>query len=308
MAQNTSTFNCSIDEFKHYVYPSTYIIFSVVGLIENGFSFYIFMQPHKKATSINIFLLNLVVSDFMLVCTLPFRAAYFLMDGHWVFGDIMCRIMSYTLYLNMYCSIFFLTALSFLRYLAIVHPCKYIKLRTIRSAKIACTVIWIFVVMATSPLLLNGTSKINEKEKCLEITTPVMKKIVVMNYVVLFVGFIVPFFITSICYICILRTLLKPNVNHSRMRVSYKKATVMVIIIMCIFLICFLPYHILRTIHLEMLQPTATDVATGCDKVNRVHKAVVITLCLAVANSCLDPLLYYFAGENFKEKLRRIRR
>ncbi|XP_043929105.1 cysteinyl leukotriene receptor 2 [Protopterus annectens] len=299
MEDNKSIFNtnCSIDGFKQVVYPAGYTIILVIGLIENGFSCYIFMKSYSQKSSVNVFMLNLVISDLMFIITLPFRIAYFLMQSDWKMGSVLCRIASYTLYVNLYGSIYFLTALSIIRYVAVVHPYKLLKLNSVSSAQWICTGIWIFVLLASSPLLLNGTREVNGRRSCLEPVQKTSEKLMIMNNIVIVVGFIIPFCIICVCYVSVFITLMKANAKKNKMRASSKKAMAMIIITMSIFLICFLPYHILRTIFLIKRNQSM------CNKV--LHKVLVMTQCLAAANTCFDPLLYYFVGEHFREQIKR---
>lgn len=293
---NDSNNNCLTDDFKKNFYPIVYMIIFIWGVLGNGFSIYVFLQPYKKSTSVNVFMLNLAISDLLFVSTLPFRADYYLRGSNWLFGDIACRIMSYSLYVNMYSSIYFLTVLSVVRFLATVHPFRLLHITSIRSAWILCGIIWIVMMASSIKLLYNGSQSNGNTTSCLELNPKTFVRLKTMNYVALVFGFLLPFCTLSICYLLIIRVLLKVEVPESGMRVSHKKALTTIIIALVIFLLCFLPYHILRTLHLIMWKEHSC--------MDKLHKAVVITLTLAAANSCFNPLLYYFAGENFKDRLR----
>ncbi|XP_066239817.1 cysteinyl leukotriene receptor 2 isoform X1 [Saccopteryx leptura] len=288
--------NCTTENFKRNFYPIVYLIIFVWGSLGNGISIYVFLQPYKKSTSVNIFMLNLAVSDFLYTITLPFRVDYYLRGFNWIFGDLACRIMSYSMYVNMYSSIYFLTVLSIMRYLATVHPFRQLHVTSIRSAWILCGIIWILIMASSTTLLKNGSEQKGNVTACLELNFDKIVKLQIMNHIALVVGFLLPFCMLSICYLLIIRALLKVEVPESRLRFSHKKALTTIIIALIIFVLCFLPYHILRTFHLIVWK-----VGTCTDK---LHKAVIITLALAAANTCLNPLLYYFAGENFKDRLR----
>ncbi|XP_008592836.1 PREDICTED: cysteinyl leukotriene receptor 2 [Galeopterus variegatus] len=293
---NNSNRNCMIENFKREFYPIAYLIIFVWGALGNGISIYVFLQPYKKSTSVNVFMLNLAISDLLFISTLPFRADYYLRGSNWVFGDLACRIMSYSLYVNMYSSIYFLTVLSVVRFLATVHPFRFLHVTSIRSAWILCGIMWIFI-MASSIMLMNiGTEQKGNVTSCLEVNPNKIAKLKIMNHLALVVGFLLPLCTLSICYLLIIRVLLKVKIPDLGLRVSYRKPLITTVIALIIFLLCFLPYHTLRTLHL-----VTWEVGTCRDG---LHKAVVITLALAAANTCLNPLLYYFAGENFKDRLR----
>ncbi|KAM6213581.1 cysteinyl leukotriene receptor 2 [Sarcoramphus papa] len=291
-----SSFNCTIDSFKQVIYPTMYLFIFFLGAVGNGLSIYVFFQPSQRKTSVNIYMQNLAVSDLMFVSTLPFRATYFLLGSRWIFGDIVCRIMTYTLYVNMYCSIYFLTVLSVVRFTAIVYPFKHWKATNMNYARIICAAIWVFVLAASSPLLSKGIAGYSNPAKCLDLHPSNTHRLLMMNSFVLIVGFILPFCTIIVCYIFAIKALLKSRTPQCKKAVCHKKALSTIIITLILFLLCFLPYHVLRTVHL---------MRSSCSQANLpVHKALVVTLCLAAMNSCLDPVLYYFAAENFKARIR----
>lgn len=296
--------NCSISQFKHTVYPIAYLFIFSLGLISNITSliFFFASSVQKKAslTPVNILMLNLLLSDLMLVCSLPFRASYFLMDSNWVFGDVTCRIMSYVFYINMYGSVYFLTLLSIVRFVAIVKPFVYVRWQNPRRAWITCIVIWIIVSLASIPLLKAGTYKEYGKTRCLDLGHSNLETIIFLNRGTLFLGFVMPFAIISVCYIFAAVYLIKLKKRNKRSQFNQKKSCSLVIIVLLIFLACFMPYHVVRTLFLEAERDIIINgYGDSCLYIESLRKAAVVTHVLASGNSCLDPLLFIFVGENF---------
>ncbi|KAL1261240.1 hypothetical protein QQF64_006505 [Cirrhinus molitorella] len=111
-----------------------------------------------------------------------------------------------------------------------------------------------------------------------------------LNYFSLVVGFIIPFLVILLCYAGILRTLLRNNNSANKQRYTRNKAIRMIVVVMLAFLVSFMPYHIQRTLHLHFKNRKTAK----CEEIIYMQKSVVITLCLAAANSCFDPMLYFF--------------
>lgn len=65
------------------------------------------------------------------------------------------------------------------------------------------------------------------------------------------------------------------------------------------FLLCFLPYHVIRSLHLH-----AVCNSWKCDVIVALQRAVVVTLCLAASNSVVNPLLYYYSTRKFRDNMR----
>ncbi|XDV31824.1 hypothetical protein PO909_002775 [Leuciscus waleckii] len=304
--QNATSNNCSISDFKHTVYPIAYLFMFSVGLVCNLISLFFFISSSLRRkvslSPVNILMLNLLLSDLMMVCSLPFRAAYYLMNSHWAFGDVTCRIMSYVFYINMYGSVYLLAVLSMVRFVAIVKPFAYVRWQTSRRAWTICIVIWLIVALMSIPLLRAGTSVESGRTKCLELNPSQLSTIIVLNRGTLFVGFVMPFAVISVCYIFAAFYLLKlkKTRQNQRSQFNHKKSCSLVIIVLLIFLACFMPYHIVRTLFLEAeMHVENYGYGESCNYIESLRKAAVITHVLASGNSCLDPLLFFFVGENF---------
>ncbi|XP_069753566.1 cysteinyl leukotriene receptor 1-like isoform X2 [Narcine bancroftii] len=288
---NSST--CPSDDYKNIFYPVVYSFVCVIGLTSNMVALFVFCRIAKRKNQSTVYLMNLAIADFLFGLSLPLRVVYYLRKGDWPFGDFLCRISSYIFYVSMYCSILFLTCLSVSRYLSLVHFGKHQKGFTFRRCIIACISVWLFVLVAAAPFLLTGSQLFNGKVKCFESMNATSGiRIMKMNYFALIVGFLLPFTTILTCYLLMIKHL----VRLSRKSKRIKRDVAMTILVLGVFLICFLPYHVQRTVHLHFL----VHHRDNCHLENVLRKSVVATLCLAVANSCFDPLLYIFVGPGFK--------
>lgn len=285
------------------MYPVTYMMIFILGSAGHSLSICVFFSQWRKQksfTPVNLLMVNLLVSDLMLVCSLPLRISYYLLD-QWPFGDVACRVIFYVFYLNLYISVYFLVALNILRYLALVWPYLYMRIQTTSIVGTLCAVIWLLMALASSPLLFSKKGKHEGSPRCLDLSTENADRLLYINNVTLFIGFVVPLLVIIFCSIFVVKSLLTPSPALGRTRPCRKKACALVIISLGIFLVCFLPYHVVRTIFLSaetQLKMNASNVS--CDYIWVVRKAAVVSHCLCTTNSCLDPILFFFVGENFR--------
>ncbi|XP_016413516.1 cysteinyl leukotriene receptor 1-like [Sinocyclocheilus rhinocerous] len=285
------------EDFKYLAYKVTYSVVFPIGFISNSVALFVFLcrTPEKSANT--VFMTNLAISDVGFSLTLPFRLVYFFRGGQWDFPDWFCRWCVFSFYVNLYTSVLFLTGLSILRYIAVVQPFRNKSLVTMRRASLSCFAIWIFVACLSTPFLMSGTSMRDEKTRCFEPgNNKSWKRIFILNYVGVLFGFVIPFFIILICYGCIICKLIKGE--YSQTMNTRRRAVYMIAVVLSTFLLCFLPYHVARTVHLH-----AKVLEKNCQVIEFLLKGLVISLCMAASNSCFNPLLYYFAGETFRKAI-----
>ncbi|KAJ8387406.1 hypothetical protein AAFF_G00156440 [Aldrovandia affinis] len=293
------------DNFKYLAYIITYCFILPVGLFCNLLALLIFFCFTPKKSANTVFAINLALSDVGFSLTLPFRLVYYLQDGQWDFPDWLCRWCVFSFYVNLYTSVLFLTGFSVLRYLAVVCPMRNKTLITVRRACWVCVGIWVFVAASSSTFLLSGTRQRLGKTRCFEPKgKQSWKMILVMNYVALVFGFLLPFLTILGCYGRIIHKLTVRGKKLRQTRGRRQRSVQLVAVVLTTFLLCFLPYHVARTAHLQAVVFQNNDRPQECWLTEVLQKILVVTLCLASLNSCLNPLLYYFAGETFRKAVR----
>ncbi|XP_037540339.1 cysteinyl leukotriene receptor 2-like [Nematolebias whitei] len=172
-----------------------------------------------------------------------------------------------------------------------------------------CTYILVFPVAflcnAGALVVFFQIRKRNGIRRCFEPgTLTSWTKILILNYFGLVLGFLIPFFIIILCYSRVIQHLVAPKdlrLGNLRTRHSRRHSVYLVTMVIATFLLCFLPYHLIRTLHLH-----AVISKWSCDVMRLLQRAVSVTLCLAACNSMLNPLLYYYATKTFRQDMRKV--
>lgn len=138
--------------------------------------------------------------------------------------------------------------------------------------------------------------------RCFEPSSPSSwERVLILNYVALALGFLLPFLTIIVCYSRLIRRLMaRSSLDSSRQSGNKKRHSVhLVSMVMATFLLSFLPYHVVRPLHLH-----AVCGGWNCDITLVLQRAVVVTLCLATCNSVVNPLLYYYSTKMFRNNLK----
>lgn len=138
-----------------------YLVVCVLGLVGNFLALFLLHSRRRghQHSSIDSFVMSLALTDLQFVLTLPFWAVDTVLDFRWPFGRVMCKIVSSVTTLNMYASVFFLTAMSVTRYHSLVTSLKMDSPRiAIARAKCASLAIWVVSLVATLPHAFYSTT------------------------------------------------------------------------------------------------------------------------------------------------------
>ncbi|KYO45256.1 G-protein coupled receptor 20 [Alligator mississippiensis] len=253
------------------------IIF-LVGVVLNSLALYVFCFRTKTKTTSVIYTINLIVTDLLVGFSLPVRIIM-----HYSARDCLkCSFVHiFGYFVNMYCSILFLTCICVDRYLAIVQVEASRKWRNPTCAKGICVFIWIFATVVTFSVLIMA---INYAHCCLA------KILALMVCEYFFPLVIITFFTTRI--MCALS---KPSLMHQS-RERRMRAVQLLITVLIIFMICFTPFHVRQVaISINPDMPESISLVT-------YH----VTVTLSSLNSCMDPIVYCFVTNNFQSTMRSI--
>ncbi|XP_022625567.1 relaxin-3 receptor 1 [Seriola dumerili] len=288
------------------------VIYSMVcalGLVGNLLVLYLMKSKQVwKKSSINLFVTSLAVTDFQFVLTLPFWAVENALDFTWLFGKAMCKIVSYVTAMNMYASVFFLTAMSVARYWSLASALKGRRRRThCCSARCITVFIWFAAVSAALPhAVFSTTVTVSNEDLCLvkfpETNGTSQFWLGLYHSQKVLLGFVVPLGIISACYLLLLRFITSKNINTSSAK-RRAKVTKSVTIVVLSFFLCWLPNQAL----------TAWGILI---KLNVVHFSYEyyttqvyvfpVSVCLAHSNSCLNPILYCLMRREFRKALKKL--
>uniref|UniRef100_A0A3P8SGD3 Pyrimidinergic receptor P2Y4 n=1 Tax=Amphiprion percula TaxID=161767 RepID=A0A3P8SGD3_AMPPE len=296
-------YSCRFDEeFKYILLPVSYSLVFVVGFVLNAAALWMFlkMRPWNPST---VFMFHLALSDFLYVVSLPTLIYYYANRSHWPFGVAACKIVRFLFYANLYCSILFLTCISVHRYLGICHPIKALTLVKSRHAHTVCGMVWVVVTVCLVPNLIFVTTSRRDNDTLCHDTTSQEAFEDYVNYssVVMVLLFGIPFMVIMVCYCLMARTLCRPRQGLSARQqgaASRQKSIKLIIIVLVVFAVSFVPFHITRTLYY-----TSRVLNLHCDFLNIVNFTYKITRPLASINSCIDPILYFLAGDHYRSKL-----
>ncbi|XP_022622891.1 type-1 angiotensin II receptor [Seriola dumerili] len=299
-------------EFIFTLVPIVYGCNFVIGIVGNSMVVAVIYCYMKLKTVANIFVLNLAVSDLTFLITLPMWATFTATGYHWPFGGFLCKASAGLVIFNLYTSIFFLTALSIDRYLAIVHPVRSRRFRTVVYARITCVVIWLFAFVLSVPTALTRdvhNIKDSNNTVC-GILHPHIKNarlselLLAISLMKSLLGFLVPFIIIITCYCLIGRALLGARHIQKSSRSRDDEVLRMLAAAVLAFFLCWVPHQVF---HFMQVLTQLTKVE-NCAILEIIDTAMPFTICIAYFNSCVNPIVYGFVGNNFRKNLLRLLR
>lgn len=288
-------------KFSGRFLPPVYISVFVVGMLANGWGLKSLLKNWKKLGNINLFVLNLGISDVLYLLTLPFLVVYYLMKSRWIFGQTFCKVTRFCFNLNLYGSIGFLTCISVYRYLAIVHPTRTMGRITFTHSLVISVTTWLLVGIQCLPDMFYTKMTRSDTEKCFD-TTEEKNVESYLKYSLgwTFTGFCIPLFVTLGCYGHMFVVLCRTNTTDKVLTRSCKK---LLLILVLLFSVCYLPYHVLKNLNLWSRLLSSWKL---CYKWSGgIYIARQLSRALVCLNSALNPLVYLRGDENFLAPLRR---
>ncbi|GLD73628.1 B2 bradykinin receptor-like isoform X1 [Lates japonicus] len=301
--QNSTNVTHCLKETKEWTYtvvPIYVLVISVLGIIFNVFVLMVFCLHKKACTVAEIYLSNLAAADLVLVSCLPFWAVYAARKFNWPFGGSLCKLVNLSINMNVYCSIYFLVLVSIDRYMALVHPLSHERLRRPKFAKLGCLLVWALGLLLSVPTLIYREVKyfsgINTTLCYLNYPNTTVQ--LLSEGMLTMLSVIIPISIISFCTFKIIQALNNRLMKSSNSQKKEQKATTLVLAVLVAFLICWVPFHLVKII--EWL--IRAEVLRGCKLSTVIDICKQFFIYLAFFNSVLNPILYVIVGEKLQEK------
>ncbi|CAB1414275.1 unnamed protein product [Pleuronectes platessa] len=263
------------------------VMIFLLGFFGNALVIWISGFKMKKTVNTTWYL-SLAISDFVFCTFLPFSITNMVME-EWLFGRIMCKFTSSIMFVNMFSSVFLLVFISIDRCISVMFPVWAQNQRTVNKASVVAVLAWTLGVALSIPsMIFRDVGSHLGRTICFNNYTLHQDSHTIVAVSRFIVGFVIPFIIIIVCYCIIILKL-----RTSRMTKSSKPFKVMSSLVAAFF-ICWLPYHVFILLELNHQNHDHGILISG----------LKVGASMAAANSFLNPVLYVFMGNDFKQKFK----
>ncbi|XP_061663941.1 G-protein coupled receptor 182 [Syngnathoides biaculeatus] len=292
-------YECTIKldaEYRRISLFLLYLFVFVVGLLENTLVVWVNWRRRHSANGVLFCVLNVSLSDLMVIAVLPFFMMEVTVDRVWLWGRFLCKLTSLIYGVNFYTSSLFLAAMTLERYLSLSRPSSPVLFPAAGRRRWAlCGGVWLF------SLLLALVENVHVD--LLEWDEPGCYMLPEGNYIHWFMSvaflclifqFLGPASVIITCNVLIARTIqTAPDVQDRR-------DVWLVHVYSLVFVMCWLPYH------LVMMLMIASDISPelfGCNMVEFVYFSFSVVQSLSLFHCVANPILYNFLSKSFRDNL-----
>ncbi|NXV82417.1 P2RY1 protein, partial [Atlantisia rogersi] len=273
----------------------------LVGFLGNILALRHYVYCMKTWTTNTIFLFNLALCDFTWTLMAPFSVYYSLQELAVYSNEAFYQIIRLFFSINIYGSIYFLTLISFDRYVGAVHPISSLTWWDKGKAMFCTIAVWIFIVIASMPEIYYTVAAgrqhtivdlLDDTEGPLQFAVPFTLSKIVLR-------FLIPVTVIFTCYMLTLKALLQLSRRQQR-RNRLLRPLLLISATMIVFAVSFIPYHVMMMVILIYrinCQPPCGNMST----LSAVYK---VTEIICSINSCLDPLIFTVANKTFYQTIK----
>ncbi|XP_032887730.1 probable G-protein coupled receptor 171 [Amblyraja radiata] len=298
ISSNVSSTRClmnkSMESFTYFYY----LIF-LIGIIGSCVALWAFSKQRKAKKCLNIYLINLLTADFLLTLALPFKIVVSLGVAPWSVKIFHCQVTACLMYINMYASIIFLGFVSIDRYVQLSGSSRFQRIQEPGFAKMMSAIVWVMVLSLMIPNMAIPIKTIAPKPllKCAEIKgTLGLRWHVFSNFISIAIFMNVSAVLLTSNFLLVKK--LHRNKDRET-RNDVRRALRHILILTGIYIVCFVPYHVIRIPYtLSQYKPKA-----DCSVQQALYLAKESTFLLAVLNLCFDPILYFYLCQSFRSKI-----
>uniref|UniRef100_A0A3P8TNR3 Growth hormone secretagogue receptor type 1 n=1 Tax=Amphiprion percula TaxID=161767 RepID=A0A3P8TNR3_AMPPE len=294
-----------------------YIPLMLFGLLGNILTILVvWLRPYMRSSTY-LYLSSMAVSDLLILLLLPLDLYKLWRPRPWPLGDLVCKLTMFLSECCTFCTILHITFLSLERYLAVCWPITAKTVVTRRRTKAVIGCLWLGAAVSAAPVLImvgveevggeepglsqwreDGGKRDTEMERecrCTHhaVTSGLLSAMMILSNLY----FLVPLCILGLVYSLIGRTLwLRPK--SSRRDQSHRNTVKMLGVIVLAFVVCWLPFHVGRTIYSFSTHPhhdAHLDFLYYLSQYFNLVSSVLFYLSAAV-----NPLLYNLMSARYR--------
>ncbi|KFV97833.1 P2Y purinoceptor 1, partial [Eurypyga helias] len=307
MNATCTVFICNINpklEWYCYLLIVVCLFTLLAGFLGNILALRHYVCCMKTWTTNTIFLFNLALCDFTWTLMAPFSVYYSLQKLAVYSSRAFYRIIRVFFSINIYGSVYFLTLISFDRYVGAVHPITSLTWWDKGKAMFCTMAVWIFIAVASMPEIYYTVAAGRQHDiiNSLDGTEGPLQIAVPFTLSKILLRFLIPVTVIFTCYMLTLKALLQLRKRQQRKN-RLVRPLLLISATMIVFAVSFIPYHVMMMVTLICrihCQPF-------CGNISTLSAIYQVTEIICSINSCLDPIIFTVANKAFCQRIKTIK-
>ncbi|KAG9262946.1 substance-P receptor-like [Astyanax mexicanus] len=276
------------------------VLVSVVG---NAVVIWIIVAHKRMRTVTNYFLVNLAFAEASMSAFNTVINFIYSVHNEWYFGSGYCRFHNFFPIAAVFASIYSMTAIALDRYMAIIHPLQ----QRLSSAetKLVVGVIWVLAFLLAFPqYYYSSTAQLPGRVVCFidwpEYSVWDFKQMYYVCVAVLI--YFLPLLVMGCAYLVVGCTLWASEIpgdssDRYREQLNAKRKVVkMMIVVVCTFAVCWLPYHVYFLLH---------QFFPHLFEERFIQQVYLGIMWLAMSSTMYNPIIYCFLNDRFRAGFQR---
>lgn len=292
-------YECTIDldaDYRRIALFLLYLFIFMVGLLENLLVIWVNWRRRHTANGVLFCIINVSLSDLMMIVILPFFMMEVTMDRVWLWGRFLCKVTNLIYVINIYSSTFFLAFMTLERYLSLTRPTFPAFFPAAGQRRwVLCGGLWAFSFFLA--LMENVHVDLLEWDEPGCYMMPEYSYIewfVSVAFLCLLFQFLAPAAVIITCNVLIARAVQRtPDVQNRR-------DVWLVHVYSLVFIMCWLPYHLVMFL---MIIDDLDPYAFGCNTVEVLYFSYSVVQSLSLFHCVANPILYNFLSKSFRNNL-----
>ncbi|XP_017342414.1 G-protein coupled receptor 182 [Ictalurus punctatus] len=271
-----------------------YLFLFMVGLIENCLVVWVNWRRRHSASGVLFCIINISLSDLMVVSTMPFFMLEVILDRVWVWGRFLCKVTHLIYVINFYSSSFFLAFMTLERYLTLTRPTTpaCFPLQPRHRRWLLCAGVWLLSLVLA--LLENVHVDLREWHEPGCFILLYNEWFVSVSVFCLIFQFLGPASVIITCNILIARVVrASPDVQNRR-------DLWLLHVYSLVFVVCWLPYHIVIFL---MIVDDLNPGLMSCNTIDILYFTYSVVQCISLFHCIANPILYNFLSKSFRANL-----
>lgn len=273
-----------------------YLFIFMVGLLENALVVWVNWRRRHSANGVLFCIINVSLSDLMVIVILPFFMMEVTVDKVWLWGRFLCKVTNLIYVVNFYSSSFFLAFMTLERYLSLTRPTFPALFPVVGQRRwLLCGGLWVLSLLLA---LME-----NVHVDLLEWDEPGCYMMPEHNYTEWF---------ASVAFLCLIFQFLGPaaviitcNVLIARAvktapDVQGRRDVWLVHVYSLVFVVCWLPYHLVMFL---MIIDDLDPFILSCNTIEVLYFSFSVVQGISLFHCVANPILYNFLSKSFRDNM-----